>query len=89
MISNDTFFSTGKGPEYMMRQFGVSVLKGEDLAYQLDGEFEAQAWYVWELYGDVDGPYDSAREAVRVVAGSDLEASLLAETVARTYAVAA
>ena len=86
MIANDTFWCTGKGPEYMLRQFGVSVLKGEDLAYQVGDSFESEGWYTWELCGVAEGPFDTPMEAIESQYDeTDKEHAALLQVVADTY----
>ena len=87
MIENDTFWCTGQGPEFMQRQFGVAVLKGEDMAYQiLDDALDAQGWYVWVLGEEVEGPYTQLEDAVLSVFDADsAEYAALMQATRLTY----
>ena len=86
MIANNTFLNTGTGAEYMVRQFGVAVLKGDDMAYQTLASYDASSWYLWIFGETVDGPYETAADAIAdAFDEDDAEHARLTETVARSY----
>ena len=87
MIFNDTFLNTGKGAEYMMRQFGFAVLKGEDMAYQtLDETLEPDSWYAWSMSDAPDGPYEYATSAIEsMVDAHSPDYQKMLQCVLRTY----
>ena len=82
MTPNDTFYATGYGPEWQLRQFGQALIDHEDVAFHI-GEDAEPGYYIWTMGDDeIDGPWD-LREAVEWMTDGmeDAEAKRLRESV--------